>query len=336
MPTSLPRVLTIAGSDSSGGAGIQADLKVMTAYSVYGQSVITSVTAQNTLGVESIHNLPTEMIVAQFHAVMHDIGCDVIKIGMLGTVETIELLRTMFLVPTYASLRVVLDPVIVASSGANLLPKAAINKLLLDLCPQAYMITPNIPEALSLLTASDRPDSYESPEKVSSLRDMSHLAKALLDYGPQYVLIKGGHRPFDTDKYPSGKKVINLLMSREGEWHWETPWSSSKMTHGTGCTLSTAIACDLAKGLSPKDAVEEALNYVHGAIDDGLHLGQGHGPLNHMYRLTSLPFVPYVLHMFIDQELMFFLADTLLTISLHIHQSSLSGPVLSSMTLSYN
>lgn len=295
----LPRVLTIAGSDSGGGAGVQADLKVMTAHSVYGLSVITAITSQNTVGVDAVKILDVDIVEKQFRAVTDDIGCDVFKLGMLGNEEIVRKLASLLV--EYDATMTVVDPVMVATSGATLLDKEAIDSFLSDLLPLTYILTPNIPEAKLLLAqyATRSGSGLEITSMIESLADMKHAAKELSKLGPKFVLLKGGHLPLNptgsSRSDPAGPATVFDILCENGEITcFQSDWSSTKNTHGTGCTLASAIACNLALGSSPRDAVAKALDYVRGAIAASLDLGQGSGPLNHMYRLGSLPFSPYV------------------------------------------
>lgn len=261
--------LTIAGSDSGGGAGIQADLKAMSALGVYGASVITAVTAQNTRAVTAVHAIPVPVIRAQIDAVLGDLDVKAIKIGMLATPEIIGAVADAiagFQGP------IVLDPVMVAKSGDALLAEAAVASLRDRLLPRATLLTPNLPEAARLLGVAD----------AATLDDMADQAQALLALGAGAVLMKGGHG--------RGTVCHDLLVTQGGVLAELTaPRRATKNTHGTGCTLSSAIAAGLAKGLPLKGAVQEAHTYLQGAIvaADGLKVGQGHGPVHHFHRVWS-------------------------------------------------
>ncbi len=260
-----PRVLTIAGSDSGGGAGIQADLKTFSALGCYGMTAITALTAQNTRGVRSIHSVPPQMLRDQIDAVMEDIGADAVKIGML---HTPELVRTVAeALDRHAMKHVVLDPVMASSSGVALTDHPALELMVRELFPRAAVVTPNLDEAALLVG-----------HPLLSAADMELAARALLARGAHAVVLKGGHLPGDT--------VIDVLVSADGEAHWmEAPRIVSPNSHGTGCTLSSAIAAHLALGASLLDAVEQARDYVRGALLAGSVVGTGHGsgPLNHGY-----------------------------------------------------
>ncbi|MDR0576396.1 MAG: bifunctional hydroxymethylpyrimidine kinase/phosphomethylpyrimidine kinase [Candidatus Accumulibacter sp.] len=257
------RVLSIAGSDSGGGAGIQADLKTFAALGCYGMTAITALTAQNTRGVRSIHGVPPRMLGEQIDAVIEDIGAHAVKIGMLHAPEIVETVAAA--IDRHALRNVVLDPVMMATSGAALIETPAIGALARELFPRADVVTPNLDEA-SLLVG--RP--LRTPE------DMESAAVALLDRGARAVLLKGGHLP--------GERVIDLLVTASGEKiRMEAPRIASVNTHGTGCTLSSAIAAHLARGAPLPEAVSRAREYVRQALLAGapVRTGAGGGPLDH-------------------------------------------------------
>ncbi len=263
-----PIALTIAGSDSGGGAGIQADLKAFAALGCYGASVITALTAQNTRRVESIHPVEPDFIRAQIRVVMEDLGANAVKIGMLGTSAVIEAVAAEL--PRFASLPLVLDPVMVAKSGDLLLDPSAIRSLKERLIPHATLITPNLPEAEILLGRLIG----------SSDGQLDQAAVELLEFGPLAVLLKGGHRlgpPRDCLALRSGKgpELIHFTSARI-----ETP-----NTHGTGCTLSAAIAAFLAHGCDLEESARNAKNYLFKAIESGARwaIGKGHGPVDHFW-----------------------------------------------------
>jgi hydroxymethylpyrimidine/phosphomethylpyrimidine kinase len=267
--------VTIAGSDSGGGAGIQADLKTFSALGVYGASVITALTAQNTLGVTGIHDVPPEFITAQMDAVFSDIAVasvfsgsppSAVKIGMLSQVSTIETVAAGL--AKHNQTNIVLDPVMIATSGDRLLNSDAIDTLVRVLLPRARVITPNLPEAAALL---GRPIA-------DGEHSMRAQAERLLLMGAQAVLIKGGHG--------SGEESVDLLVERETITRFAAPRIETRNTHGTGCTLSSAVAAGLAKGLDLVDAVREAKDYVTGAIaaSNQIQIGSGHGPVHHFFR----------------------------------------------------
>lgn len=257
-----PRLLTIAGSDSGGGAGIQADLKTFSALGGYGMSVITAVTAQNTRRVTAIQEVSPEIVAAQIDAVFEDIGVDAVKIGMLGNADLIAAVADRL--EHWQGPAVVLDPVMIAKSGDALLAGSAIGALVSRLLPRATLVTPNLPEAERLTGLP-----VESPEERRA------AARKLAAQGPA-VLIKGGHG--------QGPELEDLLFA-EGSWHrFVHRRLDTTSTHGTGCTLSAAIAARLGAGVSLATAVEEATDYLHGAIARAFPLGTGHGPVNHFYR----------------------------------------------------
>lgn len=257
------RVLTIAGSDSGGGAGIQADLKTFAALGCYGMSAITALTAQNTVGVQGIHAVPPAFLKSQLQSVIEDIGVDAVKIGMLHEPGVVEVVA--WALEHYQLQRVVLDPVMVATSGDRLIADATVQVLVDRLFPLATVITPNLDEASLLL---NRP--------IAAVGELSAAAQALLSQGAQAVLLKGGHLPGDqvVDLLAQPGRADVVLASRR---------MASRNTHGTGCTLSSAIAAHLALGEPLERAVREARDYIMGAIQAGagVQVGQGHGPLNH-------------------------------------------------------
>ncbi len=258
-----PRLLTIAGSDSGGGAGIQADLKTFSALGCFGMTAITALTAQNTTGVRAIHGVPPDMLGDQIDAVLEDIGVDAVKIGMLHSPEIVHAVASA--IDRHALPHVVLDPVMVATSGAVLIDNPAIAALVRELFGRAVLVTPNLDEA-SLLVGGT----------LTSEADMQVAALELLAKGARAVLIKGGHL--------AGDVVSDLLQLAGAPPHWmRAPRIATANTHGTGCTLSSAIAAHLALGLPLIDAVEAARTYVRGALATGASVktGQGGGPLNH-------------------------------------------------------
>ena len=260
------RVLSIAGSDSGGGAGIQADLKTMSALGCYGMTAITALTAQNTQGVRGIHGVPAAFLQQQLDAVLEDIGSDAVKIGMLHAPEIVEVVAAA--IERYRLTNVVLDPVMVATSGDRLIAESTVAVLVRELFPRAAVITPNLDEASLLLGRNiDGADALET------------AAADLLAMGARAVLIKGGHLP--------GDEVVDLLVMANGDHvRLASPRIPTHNGHGTGCTLSSAIACHLALGLGLPEAVTQARQYILGAIAAGaqVHTGRGHGPLNHGYQ----------------------------------------------------
>jgi hydroxymethylpyrimidine/phosphomethylpyrimidine kinase len=257
--------LTIAGSDSSGGAGIQADLKTFSALHVYGASVITALTAQNTKGVDDVMVVPPEFVLAQMRSVMSDLAVNAIKIGMLGSAGIIDAVAEGL--SEFPGLPLVLDPVMVATSGDPLLDEDAVDTLRAKLIPLATLISPNLKEAALLLgEPEDRREKW-----------MEGRAKRLLDLGARAVLLKGG----DSD----GETALDILVDAGGVQHLDAPRVATKNTHGTGCTLSAAIAAELAKGAPLDRAVKNAKVYVTAAImaADELKIGKGRGPVHHFH-----------------------------------------------------
>ena len=257
------RVLTIAGSDSGGGAGIQADLKTFAALGCYGMSALTALTAQNTVGVQGIHAVPAAFLKSQLQSVIEDIGVDAVKIGMLHEPGVVEVVA--WAIEHYQLQHVVLDPVMVATSGDRLIADATVRVLVDRLFPRVTVITPNLDEAALLL---ERP--------IQTVGELSVAAHALIAQGAPAVLLKGGHL--------SGDEVVDVL-ARQGQADvvLSSPRIMSRNTHGTGCTLSSAIAAHLALGASLEHAVRSARAYILAAIQAGarVQVGQGHGPLNH-------------------------------------------------------
>ncbi len=265
-----PVALTIAGSDSGGGAGIQADLKAFAANEVFGTTVITALTAQNTQGVSAIHDVPLVFIAAQIDSIFSDFEVAAVKIGMLSRAETIRLIASEL--RRRAVKHVVLDPVMVATSGDQLLQDDAVAALRTELMPLAEIVTPNLHEAAALTGKSF----------ARSDAEMEAQARDIFAFGPRAVLIKGGHG--------TGDEAVDLLIdSGGGVTRLSAKRIKTKNTHGTGCTLSSAIAANLAKGMDLIAAVRAAKDYVTDAIEhaDDLEIGHGHGPLNHFYKYWS-------------------------------------------------
>jgi hydroxymethylpyrimidine/phosphomethylpyrimidine kinase len=261
----IPIALTIAGSDSSGGAGIQADLKTFAALGVYGASVITALTAQNTQGVSAIHQVPADFIAAQIDAVFSDLDVKAVKIGMVSHLAAIEAIVAGL--DRWSPEYLVLDPVMVATSGDRLLASDAINALQTKLIPRAGIITPNLPEAAALLGA---------PVAVGEA-DIEAQGRRLLAMGCKAVLIKGGHG--------HGAESIDYLVREDGIVALAAPRVATRNTHGTGCSLSSAIAAGLAKGDDLETAVRHAKEWISAAIAaaDRLDVGHGHGPIHHFH-----------------------------------------------------
>ncbi len=260
----MHRALTIAGSDSGGGAGIQADLKTFAAHRVFGTSAITAVTAQNTLGVTMWRAMPTDLVTAQIEAVAGDIGADAVKIGMLASAAIVEAVAA-----TIAELdlpHVVVDPVMVAKGGDRLLEEDAVAAMRTELLPRAHIVTPNVPEAEAL-----------SGLTIRSIEDMRAAGERILKLGPRVVLVKGGHL--------EGPESVDVACTAHGTFELRGPRIASRHTHGTGCTLSSAIAANLALGLDDRAALTRAREYLEGAIRHAPGIGRGHGPLDHFWRL---------------------------------------------------
>ncbi|MDF2948903.1 MAG: bifunctional hydroxymethylpyrimidine kinase/phosphomethylpyrimidine kinase [Sedimentibacter sp.] len=259
----MKKVLTIAGSDSSGGAGIQADLKTMTSHKIYGMSVITALTAQNTTGVFGIYESSPEFVSLQLDAVFSDIYPDAVKIGMVSNKEIISVIADKLV--EYKAKNIVLDPVMVATSGSRLFKDDAIEMLIKKLVPFAKVITPNIHEAEVLCGFV-----------ISNKKDMQKAAIKISEIYSGGILIKGGHLTECSD---------DLLFEHDEFIWYEQSKINNPNTHGTGCTLSSAIACNLAEGFNIKESIQNAKNYITGALKDNLDLGKGSGPLNHCWNL---------------------------------------------------
>lgn len=258
------RVLILAGSDSGGGAGVQADIKAVTMLGGFAATAITAVTIQNTLGVHGVYPLPIDVIEAQAKAVLDDIGADALKTGMLGSVEVVEAVAGLI---DYAdNVPTVVDPVMIAKGGSPLLEDRAVEAVRRLMVPRAALLTPNAPEAEALTGIA-----------VADLDGQRRAGEALLEMGARAVLMKGGHVP--------GETVIDLLLTRDGETVLESERIDTRHTHGTGCTLASACAAGIAKGLPLQVAVAEAWAYVAEAIRRAPGLGQGHGPLDHGWPL---------------------------------------------------
>jgi hydroxymethylpyrimidine/phosphomethylpyrimidine kinase len=259
MSTVPPIALTVAGSDSSGGAGIQADLKTFYAFGVYGTSVITAVTAQNTRGVTAVHPIPSDVVRAQVDAVVSDLRPAALKSGMLATADLVSTVAVA--VRDHALERYVLDPVMVATSGDRLLDTDAVETIVSELVPLADLVTPNLHEAAIL---ADMP--------VTTAGEMHEAGRRILRLGARAVLVKGGHLEGD---------VVDVLVTADGQRTWSRPRIATRHTHGTGCTLSAAIAAALALGEPLTRAVERGLRFVDRAIAEAPGLGSGSGPVSH-------------------------------------------------------
>ena len=263
--SSVPKAMTIAGSDSGGGAGIQADLKTFAALGVYGTVTLTAITAQNTVGVYGVHEIPTDMIVAQMDAVMSDIGADAVKTGMLSSQEIVEVVAAQ--VAKHGIRSLVVDPVMVAKSGDALLRDDAVNAVCTKLVPLAAVVTPNIPEAEALTGTT-----------IESDDDVREAARMIVSMGARTVVVKGGHRE---------GPAADVLYDGSEFQVFTAPRINTVNTHGTGCTFASAVAAGLAQGKSVEEAVGQAKEYVTEAIRASFPIGQGHGPLNHFYKLWA-------------------------------------------------
>lgn len=258
----IPRVLIVAGSDSGGGAGVQADIKTVTALGGYAASAVTALTAQNTLGVQGVLPVPVEFVLAQIRSVLSDIGADAIKTGMLFSRELIEAVATELSTAAIETPMVV-DPVMIAKGGAPLLLDEARAALVSQLLPMATLLTPNLPEAEAL-----------TGHRATTSDGLAELAERLLNLGPKAVLVKGGHLP--------GSPVVDVLRTREGlVRRFESPRIDTRSDHGTGCTLASAIASKLGAGSTLEDAVASARDYLTCALRAAPGFGAGHGPLHH-------------------------------------------------------
>ena len=260
------RVLILAGSDSGGGAGVQADIKTVTVLGGYAATAITAITVQNTLGVSGVHAIPPEVVEAQAAAVLDDIGADALKTGMLGDVAMVEAVARVL--ARAAGIPAVIDPVITAKGGAALLASGAVAALHSLLIPRATLLTPNAPEAEALTGLA-----------VVATDDLRRAGEILLRAGAQAVLMKGGHVP--------GDRVADILMTPAGETLFEDQRLDTRHTHGTGCTLASACATGLAQGLPLVEAVARARDYVHQAMLHAPGFGRGHGPLDHGWPLRE-------------------------------------------------
>lgn len=263
---SLYKVLTIAGSDTSGGAGIQADIKTITALGGYATTVITALTAQNTLGVQSVFEIPASFVGQQIDAVMTDIGTDAVKTGMLLNKDIVEMVSTK--IKEYNIRHVVVDPVMISKNEKRLLSADAVNALTSKLFPLSLVVTPNIPEA-----------EYLSGLKIKTISDAEKAAKSIYKLGPSNVLIKGGHAVKSSDMKNEGK-VIDVLYDGKSFEYIEGEYIPTKNTHGTGCTYASAIATYLAKGFGLKEAVVQAKKFVTTSIRKSFNPGKGYGTLD--------------------------------------------------------
>jgi hydroxymethylpyrimidine/phosphomethylpyrimidine kinase len=259
----MQKALTIAGSDSGGGAGIQADLKTFAAHGVYGMSAITAITAQNTLGVNAWEAVSADLVTNQIEAIAGDIGVDVVKTGMLANAAIVEAVAAA--VHSLELPLLVVDPVMVAKGGDRLLDEDAVKAMRSELLPKAHVVTPNVPEAEVLAEI-----------RIESIADMREAGRRILALGPSVVLVKGGHLP--------GAEIVDVLCAHGGIHDFRGPRIMTQHTHGTGCTLASAIAANLARGSEALAAVRAAREYVEGAIRHAPGIGRGHGPLAHFWR----------------------------------------------------
>ncbi|WP_010073438.1 bifunctional hydroxymethylpyrimidine kinase/phosphomethylpyrimidine kinase [Clostridium cellulovorans] len=265
----MKKVLTIAGSDSCGGAGIQADLKSFSANGVYGMSVITAVTAQNTQGVFAVQDIDEDIIKAQIDAIFTDISVDAVKIGMVSKISTIEAIGGRL--EKYKPSNLVLDTVMISKSGYSLLKPEAKTALITKLVPLATVITPNLPEAEEILK-----EVNSNIKEIKTVEEMDKAAKEIYKLGCKNVFLKGGHLEGE---------AIDVLYDGKELTHFYSKRIQTKNTHGTGCTISSAIAANLALGYSVKDAIQKAKEYITIAIKHSLDIGKGVGPTNHFYNL---------------------------------------------------
>lgn len=259
------RVLIIAGSDSGGGAGIQADIKTVTMLGGFAMNAVTAITVQDTKGVHSVWPVPVDAVIGQMQVTLADIGADVIKTGMLGSAALVEAIAECLAAAAPMAPRVV-DPVMVATSGDRLVDAKAVEAIRSELVPRARLVTPNAPEA-EVLTG----------KAVETVDGQRRAAERLLELGAHGALVKGGHI--------GGNKITDVLQTTTGEWIFESPRIVTMSTHGTGCTLASAIAAYLAQGASVPDAVERGRDYLIGAIRSAKGFGTGHGPVNHGWTL---------------------------------------------------
>lgn len=257
----MHRALTIAGSDSGGGAGIQADLKTFTAFGVFGMSAVTALTAQNTVGVQGILEVSPDFVEKQVRSVLDDIGTDAVKTGMLSSPETVEAVSGVL--SEYRVQNIVVDPVMIAKSGDHLLSEKACTTMIDKLIPLAFVVTPNIHEAQVMLNM-----------EIKSLNDMKKAAELLKSMGCKWAVIKGGHMDNDED-------AVDIAYNGDDFFFLRGKRINTVNTHGTGCTFSSAIAAGLAKGYEPLNAIQKAKSFISMAIKESFSLGSGHGPTNH-------------------------------------------------------
>lgn len=262
------RVLIIAGSDSGGGAGIQADIKAVTMLGGYAMTAVTAITVQDTRGVHGVWPVPLDAVLGQIKVTLADIGADAIKTGMLGSAQLVEAIAEVLHAQGGVTSRII-DPVMVATSGDRLVDEKAVGAIRSELVPRARLVTPNAPEA-EVLTG----------KPVENIDGQRRAAERLLELGANGALVKGGHI--------GGKVIHDVLQTTTGEWIFESPRIDTTSTHGTGCTLASAIAALLAQGRSVPEAVEQGRDYLHGAIKAAKGFGKGHGPVHHGWLLDEL------------------------------------------------
>lgn len=285
LPENIAVAMTIAGSDSSGGAGIQADLKTFAAFGVFGTSAITALTAQNTQGVRAVHDVPPDMVRAQIDAVFEDMPVAAVKIGMVSQIATIGAIAAAL--DHWRPRHVVIDPVMVATSGAHLMSPQAIEAMRNELLPRASILTPNLPEAAVLLDDAEALDEAQMQEQ----------ARRLIALGARAVLIKGGHMQIENMKAgnSAAQESVDFLVTAAQTVRLSAPRVATRNIHGTGCTLSSALAANLARGSSPENAAHIAKDYVTRAIESAKDraLGAGHGPLDHFPHMAPFAAPPH-------------------------------------------
>ncbi|ODA77098.1 hypothetical protein RJ55_07616 [Drechmeria coniospora] len=291
------RVLLIAGSDSSGGAGLEAGQKVLASHGCYAMTATTALTAQNTMGVHALHPIPSSFVECQIEACLNDVGADVVTTGMLAAADTIEAVSRQLKKHKVPIL--VVDPVMVSTSGSELLPHDAIQGLCRHLFPLTTILTPNIPEARLILDANPPPSQTacaRNGRDIESVSDIEIIGRRIQTLGPKWVLVKGGHLPFRRDMRVASTEsemdlVVDVLLGPNGfVLRVESPWQQSTSTHGTGCSLAAAIASGLANGRDVPTSVLAACRYVEAGIRTAPGLGDGHGPLDHFHSTYTLPF----------------------------------------------
>ncbi|KAG4027765.1 hypothetical protein MFRU_027g00580 [Monilinia fructicola] len=286
----IGRVLVIAGSDSSGGAGIEADQKVIAAHGCYAMTATTALTAQNTQGVEDIHYIPAEFVGRLIDVSIGDVGVDVVKTGMLASGETVEVVAKAL--KRHHVKALIVDPVMVSTSGSQLLPSSAIRELRELLLPHTTVLTPNVPEAKLLLS-----DAGTVVEEPRNLDDLKKIAKEVQSLGPRYVLVKGGHLPLQKDGTVATREeekelMVDILYGEGVVTEIRTRYQRSRNTHGTGCSMASAIASNIANGIPVVQAVKSACRYIEAGIRTAPDLGKGNGPINHFHSTYTLPFAP--------------------------------------------